>query len=148
MRIMLIGVAHVLLRGGLPCLRLPSRGNVVSINDTSPTYVPDTGSTPSNIDLIFCPLSFAHLASVEVIADPFGSDHLPVVLELSSSIAAISRLSCRINVGEVQWPKFREEPDVWLPRLSEALRSGSEPSAVYDEFIRLMWETLLERGGL
>ena len=47
---------------------------LVSINDARPTYVPDTGSTPRNIDLIFCPLSFAHLASVEVIADPFGSD--------------------------------------------------------------------------
>ena len=121
--------------------------DLVSINDARPTYVPDTGSTPSNIDLIFCPLSFAHLASVEVIEDPFGSDHLPVVLELSSSIAAVPRISCRINVGEVQLPKFREGVDVWLPRLSEALRSGSEPSAVYDEFIRSVRETLLEQGA-
>ena len=35
-----------------------------------------------NIDLIFCPLSLSRLARVDVVSDPFGSDHLPVVLAL------------------------------------------------------------------
>ena len=70
----------------------------VSVNDSRPTYVPDAGSTPSNIDLIFCPLSFAHLANVEVISDPY-----------------------------------------------ESLRSGVRPSVVYDEFMRLVLEILLEQ---
>ena len=95
--------------------------DLVSINDSRPIYVPDTGSTPSNIDLIFCPLSFAHLANVEVISDPFGSDHLHVVLEWCSSDAAIPRLSCRINIREVQWSKFHEEVEGRLPRLYESL---------------------------
>ena len=63
--------------------------NLVSVNDSRPTYVPDAGYRPSNIDLIFCPLSLFHLANAEVVADSFGSDHLPVVLELNSAISAV-----------------------------------------------------------
>ena len=120
--------------------------DLVTINDSRPTYVPDTGSTPSNIDLIFCPLSFDNLTNVEVISDPFGSDHLPVVLELSSSIAAVPRLSCRINIREVQWSKFHQEVEGRLPRLYESLWTGTGPSVIYNEFIRLVLEILLEQG--
>ena len=69
--------------------------DLVSINDSRPTYIPGAGSSPSNIDLILGPLILFHLASVEVVADPFGLDHLPVVLELASAISAVPRPSRR-----------------------------------------------------
>ena len=82
-----------------------------------------------------------------MVADPFGSDHLPVVLELASAISTVPRPSCRINIREVHWTKFHERIEGELPRLHESLRSGVMPSAVYDEFIRLILAILLEQGA-
>ena len=46
--------------------------DLVSINDSLPTYVPGSGVSSSNIDLIFCPLSLFHLARVDVVVDPLA----------------------------------------------------------------------------
>ena len=122
--------------------------DLISINDSSPTYVPGAGSSPSNIDLILCPLAMFSFAKVEVIDDPFGSNHLPVVLELETVVSAASRPTSRINTGDVAWPRFHELLKADLPRLQGSLESGVRPMAVYDEFVRIVREHLLGCGAV
>ena len=93
---------------------------------------PGSGSSPSNIDLIFCPLALFSIAKVQVIDDPFGSDHLPVVLELETAVSAMSRPTCRINTGDMTWARFHELLEADLPRLRGSLESGVPPVTVYD----------------
>ena len=121
--------------------------DLISINNSCPTYVPSSGASLSNIDLILYPLFLSHLAKVEVVADPFGSDHLPLVLELASAVTAVPKPSCRINIKEVQWTEFHERIEGELPRLNESLWSGVPPSVVYDDFIRVVLGHLLELGA-
>ena len=140
------------------CSRSTSRGSainessldydLISINDTSPTYVPGSGSSPSNIDLIFCPLAPSYIAKVDVIADPFGSDHLPVVLELETAVSAASRPTCRINTEDVSWARFHGHLEADLPRLRGSLESAIPLATVYDEFVRTVLEHLLSCGAV
>ena len=123
------------------------RYDLVPINDSLPTYVPGSGATPSNIDLIFCPLSIFHLARGDVVSDPCGSDHLPVVLTLGSAVSAVPRPSCRINTREVSWSAFHERLDAELPRLRGSLGADIAPAAVYGEFMRVVLRHLLDSGA-
>ena len=122
--------------------------DLISINDSSPTYIPGDGLSPSNVDLIFCPLALPCIAKVEVIDDPFGSDHLPVVLELVSAVSAVSRRTNRINTGDVSWARFHEHLEADLPRLRGSLEAGVPPSTVYDEFVRMVLEHLRSCGAV
>ena len=95
------------------CFRSTPRGSalyetslthdLVSINESCPTYVPGSGVSSRNIDLIFYPLSLSHLARVDVVSDPFGSNHLPVVMALEMAVSAVSKPTCRIIIREVSW---------------------------------------------
>ena len=82
-----------------------------------------------------------------MVADPFGSDHLPVVLELESAVFAVPKPTCRINTREVSWARFHEHLEVELPSLYESLRSGVPPATVYDDFIRTVLRHLLRFGA-
>ena len=119
---------------------------LVSINDYCPNHVPGSGVPPSNIDLIFCPLSLSHLARVKVVVDPLGSEHLPVLLELAAYVSAVPRPSC-ITIMDACWSEFHERIEGELPRLYEVLWPGALPSVVYDEFIRSILRHLLELGA-
>ena len=93
---------------GAALYELSLEHDLISINDSNPTYVPGLGSSPSNIDLIFCPLAVFSFAKIEVIDDPYGSDHLPVVLALETGVSAEPRPTSRINIGDVTWSRFHE----------------------------------------
>ena len=97
--------------------------DLISINDACPTYIPGSGSSPSNIDLIYFPLALSYIAKVDVIADPFGSDHLPVVLELETAVSSVLKPTRRINTGDVSWARFHEYLEADLPKLRGSLGS-------------------------
>ena len=82
-----------------------------------------------------------------MVVDPFGSVHLPVMLELQSAVSTVPKPTCRINTKEVSWTRFHECLEVELLRLCESLRSGVPPAAVYDEFIQVVLRQLLEFGA-
>ena len=105
-------------------------------------------SSPSNIELIFFPLALSYIAKVDVIADPFGSDHPPVVLELETAVSAVPKPARRINTGDVSWAGFHKYLEADLPRLRGSLGSGVPPATVYDEFIRMVLQHLLSCGSV
>ena len=56
-----------------------------------------------------------------MVSDPFGSDHLPMVMALESAVSAVPKPTCRINTREVSWSAFQERLEVELPRLYEVI---------------------------
>ena len=53
--------------------------DLVSLNDSSPTFLAGRGVLCNYLDLVFLSASLSHLASSYVGDDSIGSDHLPVL---------------------------------------------------------------------
>ena len=51
-----------------------------------------------------------------MVSDPFGSDHLPVVLALESVVSAVPKPTSRVNTRELYWSAFHErlEADTYV----------------------------------
>ena len=93
------------------------------LNDSLPTYLSAPGRSGGNLDLVFISSSRVGVASVSVTDDTFGSDHFLVLGKLGLTPRYARSTSNRINTKNVDWVRFREIVDEWLPSLGLALDS-------------------------
>ena len=97
------------------------------------TFVPFSGATPSNIDLMFCSSFAARLSTPEVLCYTCGSNHLPVIGTVQLSPALSRSLVHLVNTMSVSWLKFGDRIKGDLPPLCERLRLVAAPlSVVYN----------------
>ena len=108
------------------------------LNDSLPTFLPASGRSGGNLDLVFITSSRVGVASVNVTDDTIGSDHFLVLGELGLTPRYARSTSNRFNIKNVDWVRFREVVDEGLPSIGSALDSCSDPAALYSEFFALI----------
>ena len=112
--------------------------SLTPLNDSLPTFLPASGPSGGNLDLVFISSSRVGVASVNVTDDTFGSDHFLVLGELGLTPRHARSTSNRFNIKNVDWVRFREGVDEGLLSLGLALDSCSDPAALYSEFFALI----------
>lgn len=118
----------------------------VSINDELPTHVPEFRQQTNNLDLAFVPLTLHPEITFEVGTDAYGSDHLPLIMDLSIRPITMQSFSHRLNVTKVDWLEFGNDLEIKLPIWVEGLGDCSS-DLKYEELIDRTVELLTDHGA-
>lgn len=85
--------------------------NLVLLNNGTYTYIGNVHNSPRAIDLTLCSASLSFNIDWGVLNDSFGSEHLPITVNLSYQNAADSRTApnnpTRLATLNTDWSKFR-----------------------------------------
>lgn len=121
--------------------------DLVVLNDSAPTFVPQDGRRSSNLDLIFVSSALCRISSVEVTDDSFASDHLLVTACIDSTSKLLKSSTKRLNIKKVDWIKFMEEMEKVTQPLSLSIESDSNLERVYGDFLEGMIGSLINCGA-
>nr|CAH7721985.1 unnamed protein product [Callosobruchus chinensis] len=81
---------------------------LVIMNNGSPTRLYRPNQSPAAVDLTFVSPDIAHLISWEVLTDPMGSDHFPILLTLNTNIDRnVINPATKWNDNRAHWMTFQ-----------------------------------------
>lgn len=86
--------------------------NVCLLNTGAPTYCSPSTGTMSCLDLAMCSSSLFLDFKWDIINNPYGSDHLPAVVKLTSPHPTIRSRPQRWKLYQANWPLFTEKANL------------------------------------
>lgn len=96
---------------------------MIRANDSTPTRVPEPGTTANNLDLIFAYSEILLSSPIEDLSEAHGSDHLPVLMILNTKVKSSRRPSHSSITSGVIWVAFSRSVEKGIPALEDQLRT-------------------------
>lgn len=107
--------------------------NICLLNTSSPTYFSPSSRKFSCLDLAFCSPSLFTDLNWEVLDNPYGSDHLPAIINLTSKLPTITTKPRRWLVQRADWLRFKENVN-----LEEAFSSNLNINEINEKFTAIL----------
>ena len=119
-------------RAGIHLTKFISVNEHCVVTDKRPTRIGRPGERVSVIDLSVAPIPLSEKMKAHTLTDCYGSDHLPVVVEMETTIPVAAK-TVKTNWNKANWDMYREETDL-------RLHADSHPS--YESIVRCITEAV------
>lgn len=99
-------------RNGRVIFDLYDADDIHILNDGSPTHISGPNNySESNIDLSFASPSLSIYCNWRVGDDAWGSDHLPITIDVNTHVSLEEKQDYRYNINKLDWTVLYEELD-------------------------------------
>lgn len=126
--------------------------DICTLNDGKPTFHNFSNNTKSAIDLSLVQSNNLSLFSWDVLEDPWGSDHFPISIEISPSIAIpykVYNKSNRLYKPNTVWATIKDNlENIKDDCLSLALDNSIDTQTKYSSFVALIQSVFPSRNRI
>jgi exonuclease III len=88
--------------------------NITLLHNGEPTRINPTHGKFSTIDLSLCSASLAQRINWSTLPEIYGSDHIPIKIDLLSSKASLNKLPSRWKLKNTDWNLFSQMVEIYL----------------------------------